>query len=130
MVGRAARRVDGSDLDVFCRREWPRLVGALSLYTGDADLDEELAQETIARVCHHWGRVQRLDAPGAWAHRVAVNLAHSHFRNRRVAERFAAQVRVPDPGENLGDNTTAIALRTAVSRLPKRQQTALILRYY
>lgn len=130
MVDRPERRVDDGDLDVFCRREWPRLVGALSLYTGNADLAEELAQETIARVCQHWRRVQRLDAPGAWAHRVAVNLAHSHFRKRRVAERFAAQARNEHSTETLTDATTAIALREAVSRLPQRQQTALILRYY
>src|SRR4051794_33589310 len=77
------------DVDGFCRREWPRLVGALSLFTGDADLAEELAQETLARVCRDWRRVSQLAAPGAWAHRVAINLARSHFRHRAVAQRHA-----------------------------------------
>jgi DNA-directed RNA polymerase specialized sigma24 family protein len=69
-----------TDLTEFCEAEWPRLVGSLSLYTGDADLAEELAQEAVARVCRHWRRVRTMDAPAAWLHRVARNLAHSHFR--------------------------------------------------
>ena len=73
------------ELGAFCRAEWSRLVGALSLYTGDADLAEELAQEAVARVCRHWRKVRKMDAPAAWLHRVARNLAHSHYRRARVA---------------------------------------------
>jgi predicted RNA polymerase sigma factor len=36
-------------LVAFCRHEHPRLVGTLSLYCGDADLAEELAQEVLCR---------------------------------------------------------------------------------
>ena len=116
------------DVSAFCRREWPRLVGSLSLFTGDGDLAEELAQETLARVCRDWRKVSNLDAPGAWAHRVALNLARSHFRHRAVARRhdrrFAAAA-FDDP-----DSATVIAVRLAVARLPHRQRTALVLRYF
>jgi DNA-directed RNA polymerase specialized sigma24 family protein len=46
-------------------------------------LAEELAQETMVRVARDWEKVSRLDAPGAWAYRVAMNLARSHFRRAR-----------------------------------------------
>lgn len=39
----------GAGLAEFCRREHPRLVGALSLYCGDSDVAEELAQEALIR---------------------------------------------------------------------------------
>jgi len=130
MVGREVQHASDGDLDAFCRREWPRLVGALSLYTGDVGLAEDLAQETIARVCQHWRRVQHLDAPGAWAHRVAVNLAHSHFRRRRVADLHHARARAWDPVDSLDAVATALALRAAIARLPHRQQLALVGRYY
>jgi RNA polymerase sigma factor (sigma-70 family) len=113
----------------FCQREWPRLVGSLSLFTGDGDLAQELAQETLARVCRDWRKVSNLDAPGAWAHRVALNLARSHFRHRAVARRYGGRlessVQIDEP-----DTATAIAVRHAVARLPVRQRTALVLRYF
>jgi len=118
-------------LEQFCRCEWPRLVGALTLYTGDPALAEDLAQETVARVCGEWDRVRSLGAPGAWAHRVAMNLAHSHFRRlrsrRRATPRLLAEQAAAghDP-----DIAAALALRSAIARLPPRQQAALVLRYY
>jgi RNA polymerase sigma factor (sigma-70 family) len=119
------------EVSAFCRREWPRLVGSLSLFTGDGDLAQELAQETLARVCRDWHKVSSLDAPGAWAHRVALNLARSHFRHRAVARRHtsrlvaAAEARADEP-----DAATAVAVRAAVAELPLRQRTALVLRYF
>jgi RNA polymerase sigma factor (sigma-70 family) len=118
------------DLDAFCLREWPRLVGALSLYTGDAGVAEDLAQETLARVCYRWEKVRELEAPGAWAHRVAMNLAHSHFRRatrRRALEQHAAESRAV---HEEGDLDVAMLVRAAVVRLPRRQREALVLRYY
>jgi RNA polymerase sigma factor (sigma-70 family) len=117
------------DVSAFCRGEWPRLVGSLSLFTGDGDLAQEIAQETLARVCRDWRKVSNLDSPGAWAHRVALNLARSHFRHRAVARRYgnrvASAAQFDDP-----DTATAVAVRTAVAQLPVRQRTALVLRYF
>jgi len=119
------------ELSVFCRREYPRLVGALSLYCGDAYVAEELAQEAIVRVVSDWGKVRRLAAPGAWAHRVAINLANSHFR-RRLAERRAKQrlyaraaLAVHQP-----DTSTAVAVRQTVASLPQRQRAVIVLRFF
>lgn len=119
------------ELSAFCRREYPRLVGALSLYCGDAYVAEELAQEVIVRVVSDWGKVRRLAAPGAWAHRVAINLANSHFR-RRLAERRAKQrlyaraaLAVHQP-----DTSTAVAVRQTVASLPQRQRAVIVLRFF
>ncbi len=117
------------ELVAFCRREWPRLVGSLSLSTGDPELAQDLAQETLARACRDWRRVSRLDAPGAWAHRVALNLLRSHFRHRAVVRRhddkFGPRDHVPET-----DPTSAVAIRLALMQLPRRQRTALTLRYF
>ena len=116
------------DVDSFCRREWPRLVGSLSLFTGNADLAEELAQETLARVCRDWRKVSGLAAPGAWAHRVAINLARSHYRHRAVARKHASALVSPTSVDD--DTASALAVREAVARLPVRQRSALVLRYF
>jgi DNA-directed RNA polymerase specialized sigma24 family protein len=36
-----------ADLAAFCRAEWPRLVGSMSLYLGRRDQAEDLAQEAL-----------------------------------------------------------------------------------
>ncbi len=119
--------VTPDDLTAFCTAEWPRLVGALSLYTGDADLAQDLAQEAVARLCREWRKVKRLDAPGAWLHRVARNLAHSHFRRlgvgRRAAERLGSPTAVNDADD-------AVTTRVVVASLPERERDAIVLRYY
>jgi RNA polymerase sigma-70 factor (sigma-E family) len=117
------------DVNTFCRREWPRLVGSLSLFTGDRELAQELAQETLARVCRDWRKVSNLEAPGAWAHRVALNLARSHYRHRAVARRHSGRFAISEATESL-DTATVIAVRQAVAALPVRQRTALVLRYF
>jgi RNA polymerase sigma-70 factor (sigma-E family) len=117
----------------FCQRVRPRLVGTLSLLCGDGDVAEELAQETLARVWLRWARVRELDEPlaVAWTYRVAVNLGNSWLR-RRVAERRArARLAAREAGARLDpDPADAVAVRQAVAALPRRQRTALVLRYY
>lgn len=121
-----------SEFSAFCEEEHPRLVGALSLYCGDRAVAEELAQDALARACRDWKRVRRLGAPGAWVHRVAINLANSYFRRRAAEARARRQLQGHQrvdrrPGL---DPAAALAIRNAVSSLPRRQRTALILRFY
>jgi RNA polymerase sigma-70 factor (sigma-E family) len=118
----------GPALEEFCAREWPRLVGLLGLYTGDRDLAEDLAQETLARLCRDWPKVSQLDAPGSWTYRVAFNLARSHFRRLRVRRRPrpAMWARESDPE----DTALRLAVRDAVAQLPERQRATLVLRYF
>jgi DNA-directed RNA polymerase specialized sigma24 family protein len=65
------------DFDEFCAQEFPRLVGALSLWCADRDVAEEIAQEALAHTYRDLKRVSDLDRPGAWTRRVAMNLARS-----------------------------------------------------
>jgi RNA polymerase sigma factor (sigma-70 family) len=121
-----------SEFAAFCVEEHPRLVGALSLYCGDRGVAEELAQDALSRACRDWRKVRRLDTRGAWTHRVAINLANSYFRRAaaeaRAKRRLERQQRVhTDPAV---DAAAAMTIRTAVSSLPRRQRTALILRYF
>ena len=130
-VGRVSAEADLTD---FCQAQYPRLVGTLALYCGDRLVAEELAQETLARVCAQWTRVSDMTAPAGWTHRVAINLANSRFRRlaaeRRAKERAEAGSSSADDIDDIDNLADAVAIRTAVSRLPVRQRTALVLRYY
>lgn len=120
-----------SELEEFCRNQYPALVRILGLYCGSVEVAEELAQEALARVWRHWNKVRKLDHPPAWALRVALNLARSHFRRRAAEKRATARLQsqrleahVPPPASE------SEVIREAVARLPGRHKTALILRYY
>jgi RNA polymerase sigma factor (sigma-70 family) len=121
------------DLSEFCRAEYARLVGSLSIYCGDPHLAEELAQETLARACTHWTTVRELESPGGWAHRVAINLANSWFRSRTARQRIDERLhgrRSDSTDEPDADTASAVAVRRAIAALPERQRRAIVLRYY
>ena len=101
----------------------------LGLYCGDRFVAEELAQEALVRVWTHWGKVQSLDTPSGWAWRVAINLANSHLRRLRAERQATKRAAVPDSSRRL-EHPDAQAIRDAVSRLPHRQRSAIVLRYY
>jgi RNA polymerase sigma factor (sigma-70 family) len=119
------------ELAEFCHAEHRRLVGTLSLYCRDRYLAEELAQDVLVLVIGNWSRVRHMQSPSAWAHRVAINLANSYLR-RRLAERRATR-RLgsrPHPEHHGPDTPTAIAVRSAVAALPKRERAVVVLRFF
>lgn len=119
------------ELEELSRIEWPRLVGALSLYLGDPVVAEEMAQEALARLCADWEKVCKMDSPGGWVHRVAINLANDRFR--RIAAERRARRRLDTqslPRAETSDAADAVAIRDAVARLPRRQKTAIVLRFF
>jgi RNA polymerase sigma factor (sigma-70 family) len=115
-------------LEEMCRQEYPRLVGMLGLYCGDADRADDLAQEALVKLCTHWRRVRRMDAPEAWLRRVALNLAHSYYRRRGIEHRMNQIVarRQPARSEAVHDVETLALLRS----LPHKQRAAVLLHHY
>lgn len=116
------------DLVAFVQREHPRLVRAVDLLLDDRAVAEEIAQETLLRVAGRWSHVRGLASPGGWAHRVALNLATSQLRRRRVARRAHRRLAREAPPDE-PDTATAVAVRTALARLPAAQRRVLVLRH-
>lgn len=118
------------DLAAFCERELPRVVDLLTLYVGDVHTAEELAQDTLTRVCQHWPRVQTMANPAGWVNQVAFNLARSMFRRRSAAQRAMARHGQTTLASDQGDPATVLAVREAVAALPPRMRQALIHRHF
>lgn len=127
----ASQRQPPPELEEFSARYHGRLVGALWLYCGDRDVAEELAQETLVRVCRDWEQVAQMAAPGAWAHRVAINLANSHYRRRGAARRATTKIQSDALGHHTDpDGADQVAVRRAVATLNRKQRSVVVLRYY
>lgn len=118
------------DLDRFVEGLLPKLLGTLTLYCGDRDVAEDLTQETLTRICRDWERVREMASPEAWTHRVAVNLAHSHYRRRAAGRRAKDRAQGRSAAQALPDAADAIVVRDALRALPARHRSVLVLRYY
>lgn len=120
-----------SDVALFCERHYPLLVGFLSLYTSDHAASEEIAQESLTRLCSSWKKVRRMDNPDRWLRRVAINLARSRYRRwrseSRAVERLSARTR---EAHNDIDVATRLSVRRAIAALPDRQKAVIVLHYY
>ena len=115
---------------MFCVVEHPRLARSMTLYTGDAALADEIAQEALVRVIRRWDRVRDMASPGAYAQRIALNLARSSFRRRQAAHRARRRLAAGAPSVHTdADAGDAVAVQRALAALPHDQRAAVVLRH-
>jgi RNA polymerase sigma factor (sigma-70 family) len=117
-------------LEDACAVEYPRLARLLTLYCGDRETAQDLAQETLARGCVHWAALSRMEQQSAWFTRVALNLAASRWRRLVVERRFTATLARRERPLGVPDVVDAVAVRSAVSALTPRQRAAVVLRFF
>src|SRR5688572_29687547 len=122
----AADSADFADVFAVHQAEALRLA---YLLTGDAHRAEDIVSEAFVKVFRNWGRV---DQPRAYIRRAVINESNSRFRRLALERREAAKRQGDDRGartaeERLADQDQIFA---ALRRLPERQRTALVLRYY
>jgi RNA polymerase sigma-70 factor (ECF subfamily) len=118
--------MDGDDFDAWYRSEHARLVSVLTLVARNVAVAADVTDEAFARAYERWARVRKMAAPNGWVYRTALNeLRRRHRRaalEARVLRRVHADVSAPpaDWSPEVWD---------ALSRLPRRERTAIALRY-
>lgn len=122
-------RISGRSFGELYERHAQDALGLAYLLTGDRGIAEDLMQEAFVKVARRFVHLRDHDAFGSYLRRSVVNLANSYFRRRAVERRhLAAQVQQQDGSP--ADPGDRVAIREAIARLPMRQRTALVLRYY
>ena len=119
---------DPIEFDEFYMREFPGLVGVATAMAGGMNEADDLVQDTMVRALANWGKVRRLERPGAWCHRVLLNVCRDWFRRRRVEARFWSR---QPPAERFvsGPTDDAVAFCQAMRLLPTRQRSVVALYY-
>jgi RNA polymerase sigma-70 factor (sigma-E family) len=127
---------DRADVDAafekFVTEGSRRLLQSAYLITGDRGQSEDLLQAALLQTARNWRSVHR--APGAYAHRVLVNMLHDRRRRlgRRVLERRLDEVgERPGSGRDLADTVAERdALIAAMKGLALRQREVVVLRFW
>lgn len=113
--------------DEFVGAELPRLLALARVLTGNDHDAWDLTQEALARVGARWNHVDHDRNPAAYARKALVRLNLNRLRRvRREVLVWAA----PEHSVSPSDLGEADELQEALAMLPRRQRTALVLRYY
>ncbi|MEU4788630.1 SigE family RNA polymerase sigma factor [Micromonospora tulbaghiae] len=118
---------DGDLIAELYAGSFRRLVVQLYAVTGDLSEAQEAVQEAFTKALVAPGRFARLENPEAWLRRVAVNVARSRHRRRRVLDRLL--LRIGPPPAVADRSPEHLALLAAMRELPEGQRTALALHY-
>lgn len=110
--------------DEVFRSEFPAIVRAAFLVTGDQETAKEVAQDAFAEAFARWRRVSRYDRPGAWIRRVAIRSAVRVRERDRRREELSAQT-VPRPG-----TSEPADLSAALDALSAKQRAVVVLHYF
>lgn len=109
----------------------PRLIGYLTVLTGNPADAEEIAQDTFVQALRHWSQIQQYDDPTAWLHRVATRLAISRGRRGQVARRGLRILgaRIENSSVDVAPDTR-LDLDDALTRLPLGHRAVLLLHHF
>lgn len=100
------------------------MVEIARLTAGSNVIAEDLVQDAFADLYRHWERVR---SPDAYLRRAVVSRCTSWVRRRSTERRYLDQQRHEHP---VSSDPQTVTVVEAVQRLPVKQRTAIVLRYY
>jgi RNA polymerase sigma factor (sigma-70 family) len=119
------RRAADGDFDSLFAAEYAPVLRTVLLICHDTHLAQDITQDAFVELLRHWDKVSRFDRPGAWVRRVAirklVKVLHRETRRRQAESAFESPAAL-EPAD--------LDVLRAVSELPLRQRTAVVLYYY
>jgi len=117
----------------FVRARQRALVRAAFLICGDHQIAQDLVQEALTKLAHHWERV-RTGSPEGFVRRIVYRDAVSRWR--KVGREWPHDLR-DDPRADTAHWQDPVEswisgadMRDALAQLPPRQRAVLVLRYY
>jgi RNA polymerase sigma-70 factor (ECF subfamily) len=120
------------DFDRLYRSSFSRILYTIYAIVGDHAAAEDCTHDAFVRAFKAW-KTWKPDAPAeAWLHRIAINVAYSHIRQRKLREvgelvrRLGRPEAGKDPTEVAEDSDLFRALRT----LHPDQAAAIVLRHH
>lgn len=117
----------------WAERRSHALRAAAYLITADRHLAEDFTQEALTKTYMAWPRIRDVTKAEAYARTILTNTAISWSRKRSSDERPAESVAESLPatvGDFDGEVVTRDWIWSELARLPTRQRSMIVLRYY
>lgn len=136
---------DRAAWDVLVDAYWQRLFGYALRATNNAELAQDLVQETFLRIVQRLGRYDDQGKFEAWLFRILVNLVRDHGRSlsrhptqstviesdgQRIELTDELSGKVPPPFDPLHLQEDVVALQMALRMLPEGDRQILLLRHF
>src|SRR5919107_28713 len=135
-VGGVIEGVEGTPAETLVealhRAEYRNLVRLARLLLDDVGASEEVVQDAFVALQLRWRSLREPEKAAAWLRSAVLNGARSQLRRRQVRERLLPR---PGPDGAPADRGALAAdehrrVLAALRQLPRRQQEALVLRFY
>ncbi|MFD1542439.1 SigE family RNA polymerase sigma factor [Nonomuraea guangzhouensis] len=120
-----------ADFVDFVRHRGDHHLRTAVLLTGDWHTAEDLVQSCLGKLYRVWHRLDTRSEPDAYLRRILVNTYRSWWRARWRREIPRAELPDLPSSADLGEaRAVAEDVRKALAKLPVRQRTALVLRFF
>jgi RNA polymerase sigma-70 factor, ECF subfamily len=120
-----ATREDVCTFEAFFQAEYPSLLRAMFLVTGNRYEAEEIVQDAFVRACERWEMVLRAENRAGYVYRMALNGYRSKLR--RLARATRKTVRPQEEPDHFAAVDDRDALGRALAVLSMGQREALVL---
>jgi RNA polymerase sigma-70 factor (ECF subfamily) len=117
---------DRCDLEHLFRMNFDRLVRMIAVITDEA---ADAVQDAFVEAYRHWDHVASYDDPLMWVRRVAVNKARDRIRRSGRERRLGVHSSTSGGTAATSSVIDRIDVRSAIRKLPVRQQLAVVLYY-
>ncbi|HUR13487.1 MAG TPA: SigE family RNA polymerase sigma factor [Mycobacteriales bacterium] len=124
------KRSDEDRFTDFVRAYSASLFRTAYLMTGDYQRAEDILQTSLVRIYQRWTRIDAMDHPSGYAHKVVVSQAASWWRRRSSRETSLQPGDEPAWDGRVEDIAEHERVWQAVLSLPRRQRAVTVLRYY
>ncbi len=122
-----------SAFERFFREQYPVVVRIAFGVVGDAQVAQDVAQDVFISAFRRFPDLGEPDHAGGWMRVAAAHMALNTIRGERRRDRrqqlSGIEVAPMGPEEVVLDRESRIEVRRAVSRLPRRAATVLVLRH-
>jgi len=118
-----------SDFAVYAEARWSRLVRSARLLGCSPEDAEDVAQTALLQTMRAWSRVERAGDIDAYVYRILVN---AYLKSRQRAARVIPRSVVDEDRVVSVDHDVSlgVTVEEALSRLPTKQRSVLVLRFY
>src|SRR5712691_6460690 len=120
------------DFDRLYRSSFNRVLYTLYGILGDRAAAEDCTHDAFVRAFKAW-KTWKPDAPAeAWLHRIAINVAYTYARRRRLGEvgQLLRRLGRPEPGPDPAEVAETSDLFRALSKLSHEQAAVIMLRHH